>query len=300
MKGMRIQRLSGGLACQVFQYVFMRYGQLANPEEDWYLDDSEFFVSDKYNGYELERVFGVKPKLLSQAFDEDVWQEMIEKKKNGISIPQMMMESGVPMIMYAEDDSYKTQNPFTGRVYRMLPEGGFYPEVPSLDAADIYYHGTWIEKNWFNSNREINLKELAFPKIKSDQAKLYMNEIQKGTSVALHIRRGDYVELGLAQDTKYYFNAMKDLSQMYDNFTVFVFSDDLFWCNQHAYELGLNFAPKIVYISGNMKEESYVDLQLMSMCRVIVMANSAFSFLAGIMDTRLERYMNPWTEEWGR
>lgn len=296
---MRIQRLSGGLACQVFQYVFMRFGQMQHPQEDWYLDDSEFFVSDKYNGYELEKVFGVKPKLLSSTFDEDVWAEMMEKKRAGISIPQMMMESGIPMIMYAEDDTYKTQNPFTGHVYRMMPEGGFYPEIPTIDAANVYYHGTWIEKNWLDSYRDVMLKELKFPGIKSSQANLYMNEIMKGTSVALHIRRGDYVELGLAQDTGYYFNALRDLSKMYENFTVYVFSDDLFWCNQHAYELGLNFAPKVVYISGNMKEESFVDLQLMSMCKIIVMANSAFSFLAGLLDTRLEKYMNPWTEEWG-
>lgn len=296
---MRIQRLSGGLACQVFQYVFMRFGQMQHPQEDWYLDDSEFFVSDKYNGYELEKVFGVKPKLLSSTFDEDVWAEMMEKKRAGISIPQMMMESGIPMIMYAEDDTYKTQNPFTGHVYRMMPEGGFYPEIPTIDAANVYYHGTWIEKNWLDSYRDVMLKELKFPEIKSSQANLYMNEIMKGTSVALHIRRGDYVELGLAQDSGYYFNALRDLSKMYENFTVYVFSDDLFWCNQHAYELGLNFAPKVVYISGNMKEESFVDLQLMSMCKIIVMANSAFSFLAGLLDTRLEKYMNPWTEEWG-
>jgi len=297
---MKIQRLSGGLACQVFQYAFMRYAQIQNPQDEWYLDDSEFFVSDKYNGYELERVFGLKPRLLSQAFDADVWDEMIEKKKSGISIPQIIKESGIPIIMYAEDDSYKELNPFDGHVYRMLPDGGFYPDIPSIEASDIYYHGTWIDKNWFNSCREIMLRELAFPEIKSEQAHKYLEEIMNGNSVAIHIRRGDYVELGIAQDTSYYFNALKDVAEKYKDFTVYVFSDDLYWCNQHAYELGLNFAPKVEYISGNMNAESYVDLQLMSMCKVIIMANSAFSYLAGIMDTRLEQYMNPWTKEWGQ
>lgn len=115
---MRIQKLSGGLARQVFQYAFMRYGEINDPSEDWYLDDSDFFIEDKYNGYELEKVFGVKPKLLSETFDEDVWEEMIEKKKAGISIPQMIKDTGVPIIMYAEDDSYK-QDAFDGKVYRV-------------------------------------------------------------------------------------------------------------------------------------------------------------------------------------
>ena len=297
---MRIQRLSGGLASQVFQYVFMRYCQINHPEQEWYLDDSDFFVSDKYNGYELENVFGVKPPLLSEAFDEDVWNAMIDKKAKGMSIPQIMLDNGVPIIMYAEDDSFKKENPFEGHVYRMMPEDGFYPQIADIEAADIYYHGTWIDKNWFNMNRELMLKELAFPELRSNQAKTYMDGIMQGTSVAMHIRRGDYVQLGLQKDTDYYYRAVRDLADMYDDFTVYVFSDDLFWCNQHAYELGLNFAPKVVYISGNMNKESYVDLQLMSNCKVIIMANSAFSFLAGLMDTRLEKYMNPWSESWAK
>ena len=115
----------------------------------------------------------------------------------------------------------------------------------------------------------------------------------------MHIRRGNFVKMGLDLDTQYYFNALKDLADHYDDFTVYVFSDDLFWCNQNAYQLGLNFAPKIEYISGNMGGESYVDLQLMSMCKVVIMANSAFSFLAGLMDTRLEYFIDPWTGKWG-
>ena len=41
---MRIQYFNGGLANQIFQYIFYRYGQLStgHPEE-WFLDDSFFF-----------------------------------------------------------------------------------------------------------------------------------------------------------------------------------------------------------------------------------------------------------------
>ena len=58
---MRIQYFNGGLANQVFQYIFYRYGQLTtgHPEE-WFLDDSFFFFKHQHNGYELEKVFGLK------------------------------------------------------------------------------------------------------------------------------------------------------------------------------------------------------------------------------------------------
>lgn len=53
---MRIQYFNGGLANQVFQYIFYRYGQLTtgHPEE-WFLDDSFFFFKHQHNGYELKR-----------------------------------------------------------------------------------------------------------------------------------------------------------------------------------------------------------------------------------------------------
>ena len=42
---MRIQFLNGGLANQVFQYVFVRFAQRYCTGEEWYLDDSFFFVT---------------------------------------------------------------------------------------------------------------------------------------------------------------------------------------------------------------------------------------------------------------
>ena len=119
---MRIQLLNGGFANQVFQYVFMRYGELTNPDEEWYLDDSAFFIKNRYNGYELEKVFGLQPKLLSKYYDGDTWKEMIELRKKGKSIPQILKDNGENIIMYADKDDYKTENVFAGHVYRMLPE----------------------------------------------------------------------------------------------------------------------------------------------------------------------------------
>lgn len=93
---MKIQFLNGGLANQVFQYIFVRFAEMHHPGEQWFLDDSFFFVNDIHNGYELEKVFGVKPNLLSNYFEEDVWQELIRLKKEGSSIPQSFQEMGIP------------------------------------------------------------------------------------------------------------------------------------------------------------------------------------------------------------
>lgn len=295
---MKIQLLNGGLANQVFQYIFARYGELSRPGDGkWFFDDSAYFVGKVHNGYELEKVFGIKANLLSTAMEPDVWREYIDLKAKGMSIPQIFADCGEDIIMYAETDDYKMTNPFKGRVYRMMPEGNFYPGVVGLNAANVYYHGNWVDANWFNGYKDVFRKELAFPELKGKQACTYMEQIKEKYSVAVHIRRGDYLGLGLALESNYYHEALSKLAEEKEDYRVFVFSDDLYWCNQHSGELGLHFAPEVVYVSGNYGAESYVDLQLMSMCDGLIMANSAFSYLAGLLNEHLDFVINPIVEK---
>lgn len=295
---MNIQFLNGGLANQVFQYIFLRYAELLHPEkEPWFLDDSFFFVNNVHNGYELERVFNIKPNLLSQAFDEDVWEEFIKNKRNGMSIPQTLKEMDIDMIMYAEMDNYKEWNPFDGNVIRMFQANEFHPEIASINYPNIYYHGYWINKNYFASYKDVIQKELTFPELPTASAKAYADQIMTTPSVAVHVRRGDYVDLGWQLSQDYYAKAMYDMSQKVNGFTLFVFSDDLQWCQEHAKDLGFDYASKVVYVEGNTGQNSYVDMQLMSMCEGMVLSNSAFCYLAALMNQRLKFYKNPTKRE---
>ena len=108
---MKIQQLSGGLANQVFQYIFYRCGEMADKSHAWFMDDSAFFAGSVHNGYELEKVFGVKPKLLSKNFEPDVWKEYVELKKQGASVPEIILQCGEDIVMYAETDDYTMTNP---------------------------------------------------------------------------------------------------------------------------------------------------------------------------------------------
>jgi hypothetical protein len=102
-----------------------------------------------------------------------------------------------------------------------------------------------------------------------------------------------YKLLGINLATNYYKEAIDRLEVYRKDYELFVFSDDLYWCNQHASELGLQRAPKLTYVSGNFGQESYVDLQLMTGCKGIIMANSAFSYLAGLLNRDLDFCAGP-------
>ena len=159
---MKIQFLNGGLANQAFQYIFARYFELSHPGEQMYMDDSYFALHTVHNGYELEKVFGIKPHMLSGCFDEEVWQFILEERKQGKSVPQILCENGIETYMISEvGDSYKTFNPFEGKVVS-IPCNEYHPEI--LDApGDAYYHGYWINGKFFQQYRGDFLKEFRFP-----------------------------------------------------------------------------------------------------------------------------------------
>lgn len=293
---MKIQFLNGGLANQVFQYIFVRFAELYHPGDEWYFDDSFFWINQVHNGYELEKVFGVKPNLLSNYFDRDVWEEMIRLKRQGISVPQTFLNMGIPMKMIAETSNYKEFNPFDGEI-AMVRANQFHPKITAIDDEDIYYHGYWLNKNWLGSFRKEIMSELSFPALQDEQNIRYANEIINSKSVGIHIRRGDFVTLHCDIPAEFYKAACAQVVESHSDAVFYVFTDDVDWCQRNAEELGLNLAGRTTFVTGNTDGRNYIDLQLLSMCRGMIMSNSSFCFLAALMNERMEFYINPTTRE---
>jgi hypothetical protein len=167
----------------------------------WY-GNNDIFVLWENNGYELEKVFGIKAPMLSDVFDEEVWNFILEQKKQGKSVPQILCENGIPLYMLAEVDEYMESNPFDGQVDR-TPANQYNPQILNYK-GDIYYHGYWINKNWFATYRDEFLKIFTFPPITDEKNKKYMDSILNSNSCSIHIRRGDYVTLGWAMEIEHY------------------------------------------------------------------------------------------------
>lgn len=280
---LKIQFLNGGLANQAFQYIFARHFELSNPGEIMYMDDSYFALNTVHNGYELEKVFGIKPHMLSEAFDADVWEYMLEQKKQGISIPQIFKESGTDINMVAEYLNYEKFNPFDGKVY-MVGAAKYNPAIQNFE-DNIYYHGYWLNKGWFEKYRTQFLKEFRFPPLTDEYNRSLMFRIQNETSTAMHIRRGDFVDINWAYDAKKY----KEMTQMYlDHYggetTLFVFSDDIAWCKENSEEMMLDKFKECVFVEGNISGKNYIDLQLMSNCKYMMIGNSSFGSLAFLLN----------------
>ncbi|MBQ8526957.1 MAG: alpha-1,2-fucosyltransferase [Lachnospiraceae bacterium] len=292
---MRIQYFNGGLANQVFQYIFYRHAQLATGNKyTWFLDDSFFFFKDEHNGYELEKVFGLKPNLLSRYFSPDAWNHFIENRKNGIGTAQTMLNMGIDIKMIAEASNYTTANPFHGPICN-ISTNEYHPEILDVPGQALYYFGYWINKHWLDKYRDQILSELSFPPILDAHNLSYASKIKSTLSVGVHIRRGDFITLGWEINPETYHAYCKMLFESYPELTFFVFSDDILWCKENACQLGLSLAKECIFVEGNTSGSNYIDLQLMSMCKGLLMSNSSFSYLAALMNNNLQFYINPLT-----
>ena len=289
----RIHFLNGGLANQTFQYILYRYVQLSC-SDDVYLDDSAFWVRPAHNGYELARVFGVTPTLLSNYLEQDVWDEIIRLKKEGKSVPQIWKDMGISVHMLAETDNYREWNPFDGNV-EMLGAHTYVPQICNEyeKTECLYLHAYGLCTDYYNKYSSIIGNELNFRPITDDKNSEYLRKIENSYSIALHIRRGDFVELGISGDVELYSAIVKRLMNDHPESKLFVFSDDILWCKDHGAEIGFDLLrEEVVFVEGNSGTASFRDLQLMTECKGMVITNSSFDQLAALLNNKKEYIIN--------
>lgn len=280
---MKIQCLRDGLANQILQYVFVRSVERKFPGEKWFFDDSFFFVNQVHNGYELEKVFGVKVNLLSNYFDHETWEKIIKMKQCGIGLPQIMLTSGLSVVLVEENSIHEA---FSGHVIR---DFGFHSSIMNLPYDNVYYCCWWGDSRWFSLYEKQNRDELQFPPIKDGKNLEYANMIKNTYSVGIHVRRNGFLEHGWGVEPNSYRDACVEILSNRPDARFFIFSDDLDWCQLFAGDCGFNLAKQTVYIQGNNEPNNYIDMQLLSMCKGMIRNGaSTFSGVAGMLNATLE------------
>lgn len=111
----------------------------------------------------------------------------------------------------------------------------------------------------------------------SEQDRQIIQYAQNSQSIALHIRRSDYVGTQLDHlTTDYYLKALSLIAKRQGHkLTVFVFSDDHKWASEN-----LKFGFETIHVTHNGIDKPVNDLILMSSCNHNIIANSTFSWWA--------------------
>lgn len=150
-------------------------------------------------------------------------------------------------------------------------------------SSPIFLKGYFQSYKYFIGNENKVQKWFKFPAenldIKNEKNRC---KILGKTSVSVHIRRGDYVENKKTREfhgncsIAYYKNAIEYFKPKLKDFNLVFFSDDICWVRNQFKDL----AYEKIFVTGNLDENSWKDMYLMSLCDHNIIANSSFSWWA--------------------
>lgn len=156
-----------------------------------------------------------------------------------------------------------------------------------LKCKNAYFEGYFQTEKYFKHLRKRLLHDFTL-QIPFDSKNFQLLEnIQKTNSVAIHIRRGDYlspaVSLALL-DVDYYRKAIDYIASRVENPHFYIFSNDFDWVREN---IKSGYAQTIVDI--NDESHGYFDLELMRQCKHNIIANSSFSWWAAWLNENSDK-----------
>ena len=177
---------------------------------------------------------------------------------------------------------------FANRFFRFCVHEGAGLNLDEIfhPAHNRPYHiyGYWQSEDYFRDCADDIRNLFEFPPLAEAENQRVADAICAcgDRSVGIHVRRGDYVSspgaaglLGNCCPISYYESAVRHIQKILGDGDVsfFVFSDDIPWVREN-----MSFPGRCAFIDWNGGGKSFRDMQLMSLCRHHVIANSTFSW----------------------
>ena len=254
---MIIIKLQGGLGNQLFQWAFGLSKQLKTNCDLKF--DANSFASDKLRNLEITHLvdsiaIASKKEIKTTRFENGLLRLLVRKLTTLI-------------------------NPYYKRKVICEQSYLFDEALDSYTHNSNYFEGYWQNEKYFIDYRSQILKSIHFEINTSKKYQDYKSHILDKTknSVAIHVRRGDYIndpntfEVHGVCSLEYYKNAIQLMKEKYNDVHFYIFSNDLKWC-----ENNFSFTEHKTYIKHT--ETVFEDLELMSLCKGQIIANSSLSW----------------------
>lgn len=163
-------------------------------------------------------------------------------------------------------------------------EFSFFPYLDGVKKRDVYLDGYWQSYKYFSTISAQIRKEFQFIQPLNKQQIELSNKIKSTNSVCINFRRTDFVTIPSAIQTHgvpsllYYYAAVSRLKEMLgEKIELFVFSDDIAWCQSHfKTDESIHFVTHEEFKGDRFS--SY--LQLMTQCKYFIIPNSTFGWWA--------------------
>lgn len=243
----------------MFQYAAGRSISL-DVDRDLMLNINAYRNYNLHNGYELDKVFNITPKIASISQVDSVLG--IWKNRYLSYALKRAVQFGLPSPNHIiQEKSFR----YDRRVEKII--------------SDVYLDGYWQSEKYFLRNASQIRNDFEFRFNLSDSELAIRQSLLNVNSISLHIRRGDYVsnhdvakKHGLCS-LDYYYSAIELIRSRVPKPSLFVFSDDLDWARQN-----IKTSLPISFVANNKGKESYKDMYFMSQCKHNITANSSFSW----------------------
>ena len=216
----------------------------------------------------------------------------------------------------------KLDHLFWNHFHRRLGLGLFTPTIKECDkevcdlsvfdvqkkGKTIYYVGDWQHMGYIEKYQDDIRKMFVYKEKLSDIALKFKGEISElgQKSVAVHVRRGDYVRIGIAQNEDYYRNAVCRMAETVGRDAVFYcFSEDIEWVRNAFKELPYKF----VYMDYESEMKDLEDFELMRICAHQIISRSTYSWWAAWLNENKDKVViyphtdnhedsQTWSDKW--
>ena len=251
-----------------------------------YYDDIYITKNKIFNGLELEKI--IAENIQSRCFSSIFSPALIRNNFKGIASVNDLYDAGFCEVISICQTMYEFSKIQKGT--RML----------LLEGSEDMLKNIYGRVQYFNylggfGKKEFNKKYLKFPDFDTPQNIDLARDMCENDAVVIHIRRGDFVRYGYEVDIKHYQEALEKLKTMSEYYLkkFYIFSDDILWCRKHIDEFGFSIFPdsEIIFVDHNKYEESYRDMQLMFLGKVIIGGRSGFVKIVAYSSERVEKFI---------
>lgn len=321
---MKVVHIESGLGNQMLSFCELLALKHMNPHEDIYIENMIYDIPEcnqticQWNGYELERIFGIKVKNIKELFSEDEWQRILDRVRGSrfweknwnwpVYITEALNNYGLNLINIRGDfetnghaiidkyERHKIRRHFVrtkigSRIKRLLyyiaqnkylkPNNNIF-----IQSDENIYTGQWLCLKNRNQQRELIDAEIrktfVFPDIVDERNTEMMKILLSTNGVAIHARRGDMLSRnGWCYEQGYFRRAVKLIRKKVNNpvFVFFTDSGSIEWCKNNPKIFGIDYKKdKVYFVNWNKGENSFRDMQLMSYCKHAIITESSFGW----------------------
>lgn len=242
---LKIIIIRGGLGNQMFIYAFYLSLKKKYPFSIFFLDMLDSWFA--HGGYDILKVFQLENRKTYKFYMQirNICDEYFTKY-----LFDRFLENSVHEIVSTQRNKRKTL---------------------------LIYDGFWQSEKYFESVKDTVKQKFKFDLNKlNHESKFLLAEINRNNSVAIHVRRGDYLNhneiFGNICTVDYYMKAISQLKEVEKDLHFYFFSDDKDWIKKN-----INLENSSM-VDCNYGEDSWQDMCLMSYCKHNIIANSTFSW----------------------